>query len=116
MKGIEPGKIDISPIHHQKRAGLGDNHIEQMNVVDFGVSDIDKNGNGAVNFHQCVKLDGSLGSLVAGPGKNTQTQIDGGGVQSINGTLQIQSKIAVGVQGPSDVDQSTGKVCIDSPI
>src|SRR5437762_601778 len=81
-----------------------------MNVVDFGVSDIDKNRNGAVNFHQRVKLDGSLGSLVGGPGENTQTQIDGGSVQSVNGSLQIQSKIGVGVQRPSDVDQSTGKV------
>ena len=84
MKGIKTSEIDVSPIHDQKRAGLGDNHIEQMNVVDFAVSDVDKHGNRAVNFHQCVKLDGSLGSLVYGPGENTQTQIDGGGVQSIN--------------------------------
>jgi hypothetical protein len=70
----------------------------------------------AVNFHQRVKFDGSLGSLVGGPGKNTQTQIDGGSVQSINGRLQIQSKIGVRVQRPSDVDQSTGKVGVDSPI
>jgi len=44
VKGIQTSKIDVSPIHHQKRAGLGGNDIEQMNVVDFGVSNVDKNG------------------------------------------------------------------------
>src|SRR5687768_11834080 len=87
-----------------------------MNVVDFGMSDVDKDGNRAVNFHQRVQLDSSLGTLVGSPGENTQTQIDGGSVQSINGSLQIQSKIAVRVQRPSDVDQGTSKVGIDSPI
>src|SRR6476660_4776800 len=87
-----------------------------MNVVDFGVSDVDKDGNRAVNFHQCVKLDGSLGTLVDSPGENPQTQIDGGSVQSIHGRLQIQSKIGVRIQRSSDVDQGTSKVGVDSPI
>ena len=87
-----------------------------MNVVDFGMGDVDKDGNRAVNFHQRVKLDSSLGTLVGSPGENPQTQIDGGSVQSIHGSLQIQSEIAVRVQRPSDVDQGTSKVGVDSPI
>ena len=69
---IETSKVDISPIHDQKRAWLGDEQIEEMNVVDFGMSDVDKDRNGTVNFHQGVKLDGSLGSLVGGDGRHRQ--------------------------------------------
>src|SRR5687768_11955863 len=87
-----------------------------MNVVDFGVSDIDKDRNGTVNFHHSVKLDGSFGSLVGGPGEKTQAQIDGGSVQRVNSSIEVHSKIGVGVQWTGDIDQSVCKVGIDSPI
>ena len=69
-----------------------------------------------MNLDQRVKLDSTLGSLEGGPGENSQTQIDGRGIQGVNRCVEVQAKFGVGVQRASDVDESTGEIGVDSPI
>jgi hypothetical protein len=84
--------------------------------VNFAVSYIDKHWNRAVDLDHRVKLDGALGLSESGPGKHRQTQIDGGGIQRVRRSFQIQPQICVGVERTSDVDERVREIGVDSPI
>jgi hypothetical protein len=62
-----------------------------------------------------MKFDSRLVFAEPGPGKTRQTEVDGRGVESVNGLTQIDAKIVVGIQGSGDFDQHLSKVGIDFP-
>jgi len=45
-----------------------------------------------------------------------ETQIDRGGIQGVNGLVELQSKVFVCIQQPGDLDQRVSKIGIDAPI
>jgi len=47
-----------------------------------------------------VKFDVRLGLTEVGPREKCQRQIDGGGVERIDGVFQIQSEVFAGIERP----------------
>ena len=63
-----------------------------------------------------MQLDGCLGGAKRCPRKHRQAQIDGGGVEGIDGLFEIDPKGLFGIQPSGDANQSLRKVCVDAPI
>lgn len=116
MQRVEPGEVDIASIHHVKAASLERNLIEDIDIVQFAVGNMDKGRNVAPQIEQGVKLHGSLLFAKARPWKERQAQIDGGGIERINGMRQFQTEAVPGVKLARCLDQAEGKVLIDAPV
>ena len=60
--------------------------------MEFAIADEEERRDIASEIEQCVQLDGRFGRTKRSPRKHRQAQIDGGGIQSVNGFSQIDSK------------------------
>ena len=60
-----------------------------------------------------MKFDGALGLAKLGPGKHRKTQIDRRCVERINGCIQIDAQVFVGIQRSRLVDEDLSEVGID---
>jgi hypothetical protein len=63
-----------------------------------------------------MQLDGCLGRAEHGPGKYRQTQIDGGGIERVDGFLQRDAERLLRIPPPGDADQALGEIGIDAPV
>ena len=52
----------------------------------------------------------------ARPGKDGQTQVNGGGVEGIDGIIEFQSQVFVGIQGSGQSNQGMGEVGVEAPV
>ena len=63
-----------------------------------------------------MDLNGSFGGSEASPREGVQTQIDGRGVECVDGIVEVQAEVLVLVQRPGDADQGLGEVLPDPPV
>ena len=63
-----------------------------------------------------MQLDRSLALAEYGPWEYGQAQIDGSGIEGVNGLLQFYSEIFVDVESSGDMYQCLGEVRIYSPV
>ena len=80
------------------------------------MSDNDEGGNASSEVQQRMQFYSAFVDSELGPREKGETQIDGGGVQSIGGLIQFDSEGIVGVEATSLANEDLGKVGIDSPI
>ncbi len=66
---VEAVEIDVAAIHDVECPGLGNDLVEDVEVVHFAVGDADKRGDIAVQVEQCVHLHGGFVLAKPGPGK-----------------------------------------------
>jgi len=100
MKSEETPEIEIAAIEDIKEAGLRNEIVQNPYVVRFSI----------------CNLDGAFALAEYGPRKKRQTQIDRRRIEGIDGVLQFQSQVCVGVKSPGLGDEDLGKVGIDAPI
>src|SRR6266545_5466271 len=72
--------------------------------------------NAAAQVEQGVKFHRSLVLAKLGPRKKRQTQIDGGGIESVNRLGQLGAKGLVRVERAGARDQHLREVGVDAPI
>lgn len=75
-----------------------------------------KQGDVPPQVEQGVQLDGPLATTKPCPRKQAQAQVDRGGIQRIDGLLQVHGQRIADVQVPRPFDQHLRKVCIDTPV
>src|ERR1017187_6563877 len=63
-----------------------------------------------------MQLDRALAATELRPGEQGQTQIDGGGVEGINGLGQVHGERLVAVEVAGHTDEHLGEVAIDAPV
>jgi len=80
------------------------------------VCDPNEGGDVAAEIEQSVELDRSLRSAEACPGEEIETEIDGGGVESVNRLLQFETEGVIRIDASGLVDESLCKVGVDAPI
>ena len=44
MEAVEPLEIEVAAIHHVEGARLGNQHVEDVDIVQFAVGDVDELG------------------------------------------------------------------------
>jgi hypothetical protein len=100
MKATEPIEVDVSAIHDVDGTGLGHQLIEDIDVVQLAVADKDEGWDIAPQIQERVQLDRRFGRAERRPWKDRETQIDRGGIERVDGVLEIEPERLVGVKSP----------------
>lgn len=98
MKSEETPEIEIPAIEDIKAAGLRNEIVQDAHVVRFSICDLDKRRDRASQIEKGVELDGAFALTEYGLRKKRQTQVDRRRVEGIDGVLQFQSQVFVGVK------------------
>ena len=116
VQSIEPIEVDVASVHDVESAGLGQQQVQDVDVVQFAVADVEERRDIAAQVQQRVQLDGRLGRAKRRPGKHRQTQVDGAGIQSVDRVFEIDTKRFCGIKTTSDGNERLGKVGVDAPV
>jgi hypothetical protein len=116
MDSIKAIEIQISTIDNIKGSWFEDQLIEDVDVVNLAMSDNNERGNTSPEVQEGMQFYSGFVGSEFGPREKRQTQIDGGGVQSIGRLIQFDTEGIVGVEAARLADKDLGKVRIDSPI
>jgi hypothetical protein len=77
---------------------------------------VDEAGDIAAQIEERVQLDGGLGLAEARLWKHRQTQVDGAGVQRVDGIVQFHRKAVLRIERSRGVDQAQCEVLVDPPV
>ena len=84
--------------------------------MQLGFGNVDKRRDVAAQIQQRMQLDAGLGGAEQGPGKHGQAPIDGGGIERVDGVVEFQPEILLGVQWARDANQGLREVRMDAPV
>ena len=116
MDSIKAIEIQISTIDNVKGSWLEAQLIEDVDVVNLAMSDNDEGRDTPPQVQKGMQFHSAFVGSELGPREKGETQIDGGGVQSIRGLIQFDSEGIVSVKATGLPNEDLGKVGIDSPI
>ena len=116
MQHIQSGEVDIPSIHDVDRAGLGQDHIESVHIVQLSVGNMDKTRDVATQIQQCVHLHGGFGGPKMGPREQRQAQINRGRIQRVNGVVKISQQALANIKPSRLRDQSLRELRINAPV
>ena len=116
MNEVETGKIEIGAVKDVETAGLGNQFIQNSDIVHFPVCYLDKRGDGASQIEKSMKLDGAFVFAEDGPGEKRKTEVDGRGVEGVDGLLERQTEIIAGIESASLVDEHLSEVGVNPPV
>jgi hypothetical protein len=116
MKGEEPGEVHIAPIEDIESARLWKEIVQDPHIVRFSICHLDKRGDRTPQVEKRMELDGPLARAEKSPGKKGQAKVDRGGIESVDGVHEFQTKILVGIKSTSFGDKDLSKVGVDAPV
>jgi hypothetical protein len=82
-------EVEIAAIHDIEGAGFGKELIQNIDVVHLAVTDENERGNIAAQIKQRMELHGGLGGSKRRPREHREAEIDGGGIQRIDGLVEF---------------------------
>jgi hypothetical protein len=112
---IKACEIEIAAIHEIERARLEDQMIEPVYLVDIAGRDMDRHRDRSPQIELGVDLDRGFGRAKLRPGKETQAEIDRGGVERVSGLIQFDAEALLGVETAGTGDQAFGQVRVNVP-
>ena len=115
-KAVEPLEIQVTAIHHIKGTGLQQQFIQDADIGLFALGNGDERGDGPAQIQQRMQFDRRLGAAKTRPGKQVQTQVDGRGIQGVDGFVEFGSDRFIGVEDASAPDQRLGQIAVDTPV
>ena len=92
VKAVQAREVEEAPIHDVEGARLGQQLIEDVDLVHLAVADVDEGRDVAAQIEQRVQFDRRLGRAKWRPRKHRQAQIDGRRVERVDGLLQIDAE------------------------
>ena len=116
VQPIKPVEVDVASVHDVESAGLGQQQVQNVDVVQFAIADVEERRDVAAQVQERVQLDGRLGRAKRSPRKYRQAQVDGAGIQSIDRVFQIDAKRFCGIKTTGDGNERLGKVGVDAPV
>jgi hypothetical protein len=116
MNYVETSKIEVGAVTDVKTPGLGNQVIQDPDIVHFSVCYLNKIADGASQIEKGMKLDGAFVFAEDGPGEKRKTEVDRCGIESIDGLLEVQTKIIVGVESTSLMDEHLGEIPVNPPV
>ena len=63
-----------------------------------------------------MQFDGAFGGPEARPGKDGQTQVDGGGIEGVDGVFEFDAEVLIEIELPGGMDEGLGEVGVDAPV
>lgn len=116
LEAIESFEIDISSIHDIVGSWFDRKLIEYGHIMRFALRNVDKTRDAATEIKERVQFDSRFTSPKLCPGKESETKIDGGGIECIDGLAQCESEGLVDIEGAGLGNQDLGEVVKDSPV
>jgi len=116
MKRKETSEIEIASIENVKAAGFRKEVVQNPDVVCFSIGNLDKRRDRTSQIEKRVELDRAFALAENRPRKKRQTDVERGRIEGIDGVLQFQSQILVGVKSPGLGDEDLSEIGIDAPI
>ena len=116
VEAMPAGEVEIAAIHDVERAGFPDELVEEVDVMHAAGGDNDDGGKVALERQQGVEFDGGFGTAERGPGKERETEVNGGGVQRIGGGLEFKTERLIGVKRGGLPDEDLGEIGKDAPV
>ena len=116
IAAIEPLEVQVAPIHDVEGAGLDKQQVQHIDVVHLAVGDVDEGGDRPPQIEQRVQLHGRLGGAKRRPRKHRQAQIDGRGIEGIDGIGQFYAEVLVDVERAGLDDQALSQLEVDAPV
>jgi hypothetical protein len=113
---MKPSEVHITAIEQVERSGFQKQFVQKVDIVDLAPSHINTGRNAAAHVQQRVQLYRTLAAAKLAPGKQRQTQIDGGRVESVNSLGQFDSERIVVVQLAGHANQHLSKVAVNTPV
>ena len=114
-EGVKPGEVEIAAVHDVERTGLRREFVEDVDVVPAGWANADKRRDRAAQVEQRVQFDRRFGAAKASPREQRQTQVDGGGIEGIDGGVEIGADGLVSVHRTGDADEHLRQVFPHAP-
>jgi len=116
VDSVKTGEIEISPVHDIEGTGFYADLVEDVHIVNFSVSDDDYGRNAPPEIEKRVELDRPFVFSEFRPGKESQTEVDGGRIQRIDGVSQVYSEGVVDIELPSSCDEDLREIFVHMPI
>ena len=116
VQAMQSGEVEIAAIHDVERAGLGNDLVENVHIVQLAIADMDEAWDVAAQVEQRMQLDRRLGRTKRSPRKYRQAQIDSGRIQRVDRLREIDAKRFVHVKRAGNADQALCEVGIDAPV
>ena len=63
-----------------------------------------------------MQFDRAFGGAEVGPGEDREAQVDGGGIEGVDGIIEFRSQVLIGIQGSGEADEGLGEVGVDAPV
>ena len=117
-ESMKPFEVQIPPVHHVVRSRLGDQFVQDVDVVPLPVGDLDERGDVPPKIQQGVEFDGRLPFPELRPRKERETQVDRRGVEGVYRLLQLDREriVRIQLQCSCRPDQSLCEVGEDAPV
>ena len=112
----EAFEIEVAAIQEIEGPGFDGQEVDHVHVVQFSLGNMDETGNASPKIDQSVELDGALTTTKFRPGEEFQAEVDGGGVERVNGLGERGREWFVRIEGSGVADQDVGEVGEDAPI
>src|SRR5206468_11461699 len=116
VQPVKQFEIDVSSVHDVESARLGQQQVQNVDIVQFAIADVKERRDVAAQVQQCVQLDGRLGRAKRSPSKHRQAQVDGAGIQSVDSIFEIDAERFCGIKTTGDGDERLSKVGVDAPV
>ena len=116
MQAVQALEIEITPVHHIEGARLGQQFVQDVDVVQFPVGNVDEARDVAAQIDQRVQFARCFGRTKRCPREQRKAQVDRGRIQRVDGLLQIHAEGLVHVKPARDADQVLRELGVDSPV
>ena len=100
VQGMEPGKVDVAPVHDVDGPGFRDEQVEHVDIAHLAVGNVDETRDAALEVKQGVHLHRRLGGAEQRPREHRQAQVDGRRVERVDRVGQFQPQVLLGVELP----------------
>jgi hypothetical protein len=113
---IQTREAQVAAVEQIKSSRFGQQLVQNVDVVHRAAGHINIGRNAAAQIEQSMHFDRTLVTTELRPGKHRQTQIDGGGVQRIEGLVQLHAQRFVAIQQASLGDERPREIAEDAPV
>ncbi len=116
MEFVQPRKVQVAAIHDVKSAGFDQQNIEHVDITHLAVADMNESRNRPAQIQQRMHFYRCLRRAKWCPVEQAQAQIDGRGIQRVNGRIESGVYRFFGIEVPRPCNQSHGQLVINAPV
>jgi len=112
----QASEIHVGAVHDIEGACFENDPIKNSHVVNCSRCNRDKHGDRTPKIYHGVQLDGRLGCAKPRPGKQTQTQVDGRGIQRVDHLCDPDRVLVDRIQSACPLDQQLSHLEEHPPV